>query len=161
MQKTLLLTLIFIFNLSFGQQKTYNLLSKTQNADINYKAFQNFDSLNLSQKGGLKTAFVPKKGKNEVYVFVSEFEGESFDGSKKKFHDYLILKLDAKSKNITDGYQYTIEWTDTPTADLYRLTTKNVKLTNNLNLDALQMEMIYKEEAHLHQKLKDNGVLKL
>lgn len=161
MQKLLLPLLLFIFNLSFGQQKTYTLLSKTQNADVNYPAFKNFDNYNLYKKEGLKKAFLPLKGKMDVYVFISEFEGESFEGGKKKFHDYLILKVDPKSAQIMDGFQYTLEWTDTPTADLYRLSAKNLKLKNNLNLDLLQMKLVYKEEAALNQKLNDKGVLKL
>ena len=161
MQKLIIL-IILINNLTFGQEKIYQLISKSVNSDINYKAFKKFNDFSYFKNEGHKTAFIPKKGRSEVYVFISEFEGNSFDGTIKKFHDYLILKCDPKTNLILDGFQYTIEWTDSPTVDLYQVTERNVKLKDNLELDFLKMELVKQDDTTILQRnLIDNGKLKI
>tara|TARA_B100000787_G_scaffold165971_1_gene150543 strand:+ start:557 stop:1051 length:495 start_codon:yes stop_codon:yes gene_type:complete len=162
MQKLIIIIFILIYNLNFGQEKVYKLISKTENSDINYKAFKNFDDFKIYKNDGLKKAFIPKKGKNDIYVFISEFKGDSFDGTSKFFHDYLILKVDSKSELIIDGFQYTLEWAEPPAiSDLYRVTEKKIKISNGLNLDALKMELVEQEYiSDWRKELKDKGILK-
>jgi hypothetical protein len=162
MQKLTIIIFILFYNLNFGQEKIYKLISKTENSDINYKAFRNFDNFEIYKNDGLKRAFKPKKGKNDVYVFISEFNGDSFDGTSKVFHDYLILKVDSKSELIIDGFQYTLEWAEPPAiSDLYRVTEKNIKINNGLNLDLLKMELVEQEYiSDWRKELKDKGILK-
>lgn len=163
MKKLLIIVFILICNLAFGQEKVYKLISKTENADIAYKAFRNFDNFKIYKNNGLKKAFYPKKGKNEVYVFIAEFEGSSFDGTQKIFHDYLILKVDPKTKLILDGFQYTMEWAEPPAiTDLYQVTEENQKMRDGFNLNLLKMELVEQENIKEWRKeLRDNGILKL
>jgi len=78
------------------------------------------------------------------------------------FHDYLILKIDSKSELIIDGFQYTLEWAEPPAiSDLYRVTEKNIKINNGLNLDLLKMELVEQEYiSDWRKELKDKGILK-
>lgn len=160
MQKLIIIIFILIYNLNFGQEKVYKLISKTEKSDINYKAFANFDDLKIYKNDGLKNAFNPIKGKNDIYVFISEFKGDSFDGTRKTFHDYLILKADPKSDIIIDGFQYTLEWAEPPAiSDLYRVTEKNIKICNGLKLDTLKMELDNDYQTEYRKYLTDNGKL--
>ncbi|MFD0837218.1 hypothetical protein ACFQ0I_15675 [Mariniflexile aquimaris] len=162
MQKLIVIIFILIYNLNFGQEKVYKLISKTENSDINYKAFKNFDNFKIYKNDGLKKAFNPKKGKNDIYVFISEFKGDSFDGTRKTFHDYLILKVDTKSELIIDGFQYTMEWAEPPAiSDLYRVTEKNIKIGNGIDLNSLKMELDKNYQTEYRKYLNDNGKLNL
>jgi hypothetical protein len=162
MQKLIIIIFILIYNLNFGQERVYKLISKTENSDINYKAFKNFDNFKIYKNDGLKKAFNPKKGTNDIYVFISEFKGDSFDGTRKTFHDYLILKVDSKSDIIIDGFQYTLEWAEPPAiSDLYRVTEKNIKISNGLKMDLLKMELDKDYQTEYRKYLTDSGKLNL
>ena len=56
MQK-LIIIFILICNLTFGQEKIYKLISKTEKADINYKTFKNFDDFKIYENDGVKSAY--------------------------------------------------------------------------------------------------------
>ena len=163
MQKLAIIIFLLIYNLNFGQEKVYKLISKTENSDINYKAFKNFDDFKIYKNDGLKKAFEPIKGKNDVYFFIAEYKGDSFDGTRKTFHDYLILKADPKSELIVDGFQYTLEWAEPPAiSDLYQLTVKNVKINNGLELESLKMELVKSDYMiEWKRKLNEDGILKI
>ncbi|HRV56299.1 MAG TPA: hypothetical protein P5264_12265, partial [Mangrovimonas sp.] len=83
MQKLTIIIFLLIYNLNFGQEKVYELISKTENSDLNYKAFKKFDNFKIYKNNGLKKAFEPIKGKNDVYFFIAEYKGDSFDGTRK------------------------------------------------------------------------------
>jgi hypothetical protein len=163
MQKLIIIIFILICNLTFGQEKLYKLISKTENSDIDYKSFRNFDDFEIYENDGLKKAFEPKKGKDEIYFFIAEYKGDSFDGTRKTFHDYLILKVDPKSEIIIDGFQYTLEWAEPPAiSDLYQVTEKNVKIYDVLELESLKMQLVQSEYMiDWKIKLNDNGKLKI
>jgi hypothetical protein len=163
MQKLTIIIFILIYNLTFGQEKLYKLISKTENSDIDYKSFRSFDDFEIYKNDGLKKAFEPKKGKNEIYFFIAEYKGDSFDGTRKRFHDYLILKVDPKSELIIDGFQYTLEWAEPPAiSDLYQVTEKNQKMNNGINLNLLKMELVEQEYvSEWRKELKDGGILQL
>ncbi len=163
MQKLIIIIFLLTYNLNFGQEKVYKLISKTKNSDINYKAFKKFDNLKIYKNSGLKKAFEPIKGNGNVYFFIAEYKGDSFDGTRKTFHDYLILKVDPKTEIIIDGFQYTMEWAEPPAiSDLYKVTEKNQKLTNGIYLNLLKMELVEQEYiSEWRRELKDSGILKL
>ena len=163
MQKLTIIILLLIFNLNFGQEKVYKLISKTKNSDINYKAFKKFDNFKIYKNNGLKRAFEPIKGKDNIYFFIAEYKGDSFDGTRKTFHDYLILKVDPKTKLIVDGFQYTMEWAEPPAiSDLYKVTDKNQKIYDRIHLNSLKMELVEQEYiSEWRKELKDNGIIKL
>ncbi|MCB4800291.1 hypothetical protein [Neotamlana laminarinivorans] len=163
MQKLTIIIFLLICNLNFGQEKAYKLISKTENSNINYKAFKKFNDFKIYKNNGLKKAFEPINGKNDVYFFIAEYKGDSFDGTRKTFHDYLILKTDPKTELIVDGFQYTLEWAEPPAiSDLYRVTEKEQKMNNGINLNSLKMELVTQEYiSEWRRELKDNGILKL
>lgn len=172
MKFLLKILILFWSTLTFAQDKTYVLTKKTENADINYELFEKFESIEHFEEYAnydefkekvLKQAFYPKRGIFTTYTFVAEFEGLSFDGNQKTFHDYLILKVDPKTNEIVDGYQYTLEWADPPAiSDLYQVTSTGLKLKDGMELNDLEMKLVdsnYKIESR--EELQDNGRLKL
>lgn len=71
------------------------------------------------------------------------FPDAETDMEQTVFHDILILKTDSL-KNIIDGYQYTIEWGESPfEADLYLVTAQGITLSEKLNLKELKLENVY------------------
>ena len=112
MQKLIIIIFTLICNLTFGQEKIYKLISKTENGDINYESFNSFDDFEIYKNDVIKKTFEPVKGNFNIYFFIAEYKGDSFDGTRKTFHDYLILKVNPKSKLIIDGFQYTMEWAE-------------------------------------------------
>ena len=162
MHKLITIILLLICNLTFGQEKIYKLISKKENADVNYTAFKSFNDFEIYKNDGLKRAFEPIKGGFDVYFFIAEFKGDSFDGTSKTFHDYLILKVNPKSGLIIDGFQYTLEWAEPPAiSDLYRVTEKNIKIRNDLKMDLLKMELDKDYQTEYRKYLTDSGKLNL
>ena len=163
MHKLITIILLLICNLTFGQEKIYKLISKKENADVNYTAFKSFNDFEIYKNDGLKRAFEPIKGGFDVYFFIAEFKGDSFDGTRKTFHDYLILKVNPKTESIIDGFQYTLEWAEPPAiSDLYRVTEKKQKLNDGIELNLLKMELVEQEYiSEWRKELKDNGILKI
>jgi hypothetical protein len=141
MKILLQIVVLFWSTLTLAQDKTYVLTKKTENADINYELFKTFNDFEIYKDGGLKRAFEPVDGEFTTYTFISEYKGLSFDGTEKLFHDYLILKVDPKTNEISDGYQYTMEWAEPPaSSDLYRISKTKIPLENNMNLSLLELE---------------------
>jgi hypothetical protein len=101
------------------------------------------------QIGDLKT----KDGEYTLYKFICTYYGYSQASSQPiVFHDLLILKTDS-NKKILDGYHYTLEWTDSPSLDLYKATSKDISLKKGLTIDDLEMKNAEGTE------LQDNGIL--
>ena len=163
MRKLTIIIFLLIYNLNFGQEKVYELISRTENSNINYKAFKKFDDFKIYKNDGLKKAFDPIKGKSDIYFFIAEYKGDSFDGTRKTFHDYLILKVDPKTELIVDGFQYTLEWAEPPAiSDLYKVTNKNQKINDGIDLNSLKMELVEQEYiSEFRKELKDSGIIKL
>ncbi|TCI93048.1 hypothetical protein [Tenacibaculum sp. M341] len=163
MHKLIIIIFTLIYNLTFGQEKVYKLISKTENGDINYESFNSFGNFEIYKNDGVKKAFEPIKGNFNLYFFIAEFKGASFDGNRKTFHDYLILKVNPKSELIIDGFQYTLEWAEPPAiSDLYRVTDKNQKLTDGISLDLVKMELVESDyRIDWKIKLRDKGKLKI
>ena len=147
MKILLQIALLFCSTLTFAQDKTYTLSEKTESADINYDLFNAFTDFDIYKNNGLKKAFEAVDGEFTIYIFIADYEGISFDGTKKQFHDYLILKVNPKTNEIKDGYQYTMEWAEPPaSSDLYRITKTKIHLVNNMNLSLLELERTDKSE---------------
>ena len=126
-----------------GQSKIYELKIQKDSADINYGLFNLFGDFEIYENDQIKWAFKPIEGDFSVYVFVATFTGDSYDGTKKIFNDYLILKTEIDSNRIIDGYQYTLEWAEPPAiSDLYRITNKNTELIDNLEIEELEMKLV-------------------
>ncbi|WP_430401817.1 hypothetical protein [Fluviicola sp.] len=143
-------------------EKNYRLDSKTEHSDLNYKLFKLFGSVKIYSGGKIEKAFLPKKGTFTVYVFTSEYVGDSFDGTRKLFHDKLILKVNPKTNEVMDGFQYTMEWAEPPAlSDLFRVTDDSIVLTDKMNLDELQMQVDEEYFTEDYSELDDHGILNL
>lgn len=146
-----------------AQEKVYEISQMKVNADINYKIFNTFGDIENQDINRLFKAFEAIKGSFTTYTFISEYMGNSFDGTEKLFHDYLILKVDPETDKIIDGYHFTMEWAEPPPiSDLYRLTEKGLELKDAMNIYELEFELVdsdYKTKSRL--KLNEKGVIKL
>lgn len=158
--KTGLIALLLLSFSTFSQEKNYKVVSKTEKSDLNYKLFEQFGSTKIYAGGKIEKAFQPKKGKHIVYVFVAEYMGDSFDGTRKLFHDKLILKVDPLTNEVMDGFQYTMEWAEPPAlSDLYRVTDNSIILTDKMNLDSLLMQVDDAFQGEYRDMLDDHGIL--
>lgn len=154
------LILVFLASFQLVAQKNYRLVSKNEKSDLNYKLFNQFGSVKIYSGGKIEKAFQPKKGTFTVYVFVAEYQGDSFDGTRKTFHDKLILKVNPNTSEVMDGFQYTMEWAEPPAlSDLYRVTDNMIVLTNNMNLDELQMQVDDEFQGEYRDMLEDHGII--
>jgi hypothetical protein len=145
-----------------AEPKIYLLDSKTEKADLNYKLFGQFGSTKIYSDNKIEKAFLPKKGKFTVYVFTAEYQGNSFDGTRKLFHDKLILKVNPKTNEVMDGFQYTLEWAEPPAlSDLYHITDETIVLMDKMNLDELQMQVDDAYQGEYRDQLEDHGILYL
>lgn len=136
--------MIFLFMSSIlSAQDNYILKNVTENSDINYEAFEclDFESCRKNKEKWITISetFAPIKGKFTIYNFVKTFEGLSFTGENKIFHDLLILKVNPQTLEILDGFQFTKEWAEFPPAsDLYRISEENIILKNELKISDLK-----------------------
>ncbi len=85
------------------------------------------------------------EGTSTIFKFICTYWGNSAESdSKKIFHDLIAIKTDSMN-NIEEAYQYTLEWTDSPSLDLYHNEGMNIKLNKNMNIQDLYMMNIYGE----------------
>jgi hypothetical protein len=105
----------------------------------------------------LKNVFNPIKGKYLVYRFIAKFKGESFTGKIKDFQDILIVKTD-KNNQIIEAYQYTLEWTDLPDADLYKSSCHGLYLKDKLNISDFKLVRPWYYDK---EQLDDSGIVVL
>lgn len=136
-----------------NQMKIYKLIEHIPESDLNYKMLNDFNSSVKKRKGkeaGILEIFRSVEGKCHYYKFIAKYKGEPIvfpdeepNSEQTVFHDILILKTDSLN-TIIDGYQYTIEWGESPfDSDLYRVTVKGIPLKKNLNIKELKMQSIY------------------
>ncbi|MBU1026912.1 MAG: hypothetical protein KKA31_04205 [Candidatus Margulisbacteria bacterium] len=125
--------------------KTYTLTETIPKADFDYETIKNIDAVpppypadSPYQIGDLKTV----KGPYTIYKFICEYYGDSkFSEKPVKLHDLLVIKTDNKNK-IIDAFHYTLEWTDSPSLDLYHLKNKDVPLENGMKIKELKLTNI-------------------
>jgi hypothetical protein len=96
--------------------------------------------------------------------FIATFKGEGYNFGDapivKDFHDILIIKTDNEN-NILDCYHYTIEWAEIPLQyDVFKGSTKNVKLTDSLEISKLKLLRTYSWSEN-NKELRDNGIIRL
>ncbi len=170
----LIISLLFLssFSIQTKDTKAYELVLKKNNADINYELFKKFKSIedfedyenydDFKEKV-LKKAFYPINGNFTTYTFISEFQGLSFDGTQKTFHDYLILKIDPKTQLIIDGYQYTLEWAEPPAvSDLYKMVHSDKILSDKMKINELEMQLVESQYSGNERiLLKENGIIRI
>lgn len=125
--------------------KNYFVVDSTENADFNYSLLNKFNS-KMEAYNSLDSAsvfFRPVNGVYKYYKFIATYKGLAYRNTIQDLHDILILKTD-QEHYIIDAYQYTLQWREYPfTSDLYLLTNKGIRLTNQLNLNQLRMKRVY------------------
>jgi hypothetical protein len=121
--------------------KVYRLVKIIQGADFDTKKIARIDSLPVPyprggshQIGDLPTKF----GKSFIYKFQATYEGTSAEGGRAEFHDILMIKMGCDF-DIAGGYQYTLEWADTPSLDLNKITAKGIPLADGVAIRDLQL----------------------
>lgn len=141
--------------------KSYELKQKTENADIRYADFKNFNKISLSFEEQLK-AFEPKKGRFTVYSFIAKYEDYSKLKGKSDCEDYIILKTNSKNNLILDGFQFTMGWAEPPSSfDLYKVNQSNIKLTDSLDIKILQFLGVENANPEESKYLNEEGRLQL
>lgn len=136
--------------------KIYQLIKIKNKADFDYDWLKKIDEITPPypagsnfQIGDLKT----KDGKYTLYKFICTYYGYSHASSQPQlFHDLLILKTDT-NKKVLDGYQYTLEWTDSPSLDLFMVKNENIILKRGLMIQNLELTNANGEE------LVESGIL--
>ena len=139
MKKIFLVFIISIITISSSMATTvpvYQLFEIKKNVDFDYKKVEDIDSLSVPhpinssfQIGDLPTRW----GKYNIYKFQNIFLGISKLGKKILYHNLLAIKTD-KDMNIIDAYHYTLEWQDVPSNNLYKMTTKDLSLENEMHV---------------------------
>ena len=143
----------------------YKVKKIAENADFNYSRINSFcnievyDTINDAQIW-INSVFEPIQGRFNYYQFQSTYLGMSKAEGKKEFHDILIVKTDS-SNTVIDAFQYTLEWAEPPFEyDLFRSTTSNIQLSNNLDIRKLGFQRIYTDGSE-DLDLKDSGIIKI
>jgi len=153
----ILILVLFVPGTSSPQTKEYKLTDKTIHADIDHRLYTIL--LTSYRPASLTTRpFKPVKGKFIVYRFIATYRGVSFTQQQKEFHDILIVKTDNRNKIIT-AFQYTLEWADSPEADLYRSTCKDVYMADNMCIE----KFVFKRSADYDKEntsLDEHAILK-
>ncbi|MBU0686846.1 MAG: hypothetical protein KKB81_03220 [Candidatus Margulisbacteria bacterium] len=143
----------------FTHPKTYVVTEIIKGADFDYEMIKNIDSIpppyppdSSYQIGDIKT----KEGNFVVYKLISKYRGRSkFSSRPVPLHDLLVLKVDDDEK-IIDAFHYTLEWTDSPSLDLYKLNNSNAYLKNGMDIAGL--DLINVNDG---KKLEENAILDL
>lgn len=157
--------LILFFSFSIvSAQDNYVLQKITENSDINYQAFKclDFESCRENREKwiSITQVFEPIQGEFITYNFIKAYEGLSFTGENKTFHDLLILKVNPETLEIMDGFQFTKEWAEfPPTSDLYRFSGKNIILKNELKISDLNFIIDESHRGYGKDFLKDESLI--
>lgn len=121
--------------------KVYRLVKIIQGGDFDRKAIGRIDSLPVPypkgsphQIGDLPTKF----GKSFIYKFQATYKGTASEGGEAEFHDILMVKLGCDS-DILEGYQYTLEWADTPSLDLNKVAAAGIILADGVRISDLRL----------------------
>ena len=125
--------------------KNYYIVDSAENADFNYPLLNKFNSKMEAYHSpdSASVFFRPVRGIYKYYQFIATYKGLAYRNTIQELNDILIIKTDP-DHYIIDAYQYTLEWREYPfTSDLYLLTNKGVRLTNQLNLNLLRMKRVY------------------
>lgn len=141
--------LLFIGIVISAQVKTYKLINKSNNCDINYKAIYSIDT--TTSQESRRNIFVPINGKFTLYTFINAYKRISYDNTEKEFHDIIVIKVD-KHQKIIDGFQYTLEWAEKPFKyDLYKVEAKNIVINKKLPISKLKFQRVRRPKDRLNE----------
>lgn len=91
--------------------------------------------------GEYQIGVIPTKaGEGQIYKLQAIIQGQvSYAPGPVPIHYLLMLKVNAE-QIITEGYHYTLEWSDAPSLRLYAVTAEGLKLTDGLKIAALGLK---------------------
>ncbi|MCU0641341.1 MAG: hypothetical protein MUC35_04555 [Candidatus Margulisbacteria bacterium] len=136
--------------------KTYKFVDSVQNADFDYLMLRNIDKIPTPYPPGgtYQLGDLPiTGGQYTLYKFRTEYQGESSEAGKHRFHDILVVKVDNRGK-VADAYHYTLEWADNPSLDLYRAGQAGFTLENGVTIDRFAL-------TNPRRQFNERGVLEL
>jgi len=139
------------------QTKVYTLFDETYAADIRKNLLIILDTT-PPRYSLMDNVFKPTTGKYTVYRFLATYQGISYTNKQKEFHDVLIVKTNNKNK-VVDAYQYTLEWTDSPFADLYESTARGLYLNDSMPVEDFKFKRLWDTDKN-DRPLKDSGVVR-
>lgn len=138
------------------QKKVYILENRYPFSDFNYQLIRKIDSIPVPypKNGKYIISDLPRvRGSFTIYRFVAEFRGASAERGTTTLHDMLLLKIDGSGK-IRDAYQYTMEWSDVPSIDLYKMTATPVKAAPGMSVRMLDLKTV----PHRHPLGEDGTI---
>lgn len=107
----------------------------------------------------MDNVFKPTAGKYTVYRFLATYQGISYTNKQREFHDVLIVKTNNYNK-VIDAYHYTLEWADSPFADLYESTARRLYLNDSMPVGDFKFKRLWDADRN-DRALKDSGVVRL
>ena len=143
------------FGTVYGRLDVFHIFAVVPKADFDGPAILKIDSLEVPFPEGSSYPIgdLPTRNGNFTLIkMVCAHPAETSEG-ERLVHDLLVLKTDGKQ--IIDAYLYTLEWQDSPSARLARMTAKNVVLKAGMRLSALGMRRSDGEPAG-GEELLDN-----
>jgi len=124
------------------QAKIYQLFDVIDKADIDPAFMSDIDNVPVpypSNSAFQIGDFPVRSGKYTIYKFLATYWGDvSISTQKQIIYDLLLIKTNNKHE-ILEAYQYTLNWTDSPSIDLYYAQNLKMKLAAQLNISNLAL----------------------
>ena len=117
---------------------SYYLVDVQNKASIDKKFIHDIDNVAppFPQDGNYMIGDIKTiSGKNTVYRFLKTYTAEGH-GGQSEFHDIIVMEV--RRNKILSAWQYTIEWSDSPSIDLYKMKARGLKFTAKMNFDSFQ-----------------------
>ncbi len=112
-------------------------------ADFDQALIRSIDELPPPYPQGSKYqigAIPTKAGASRIYKLQAIIQGRvSYAEEPVSIHQLLMLKIDGAGL-ITEGYHYTLEWSDIPSLRLYAVTAQGLRLQDGLEISALKLK---------------------
>lgn len=156
----LLFSCLIVVGFSQSKPIPYVLTKTKKNAAVNADALDSIDYSGNTIKTMLKS-FNPVKGKNTYYRFEASYMGDSYEGSRKEFHDILVLEVN-EAGEIVKAYQYTKEWAEAPCQyDVFRSINPNIKLQDGMSILDLKLirTMLNWDDEPIFEAFNEPGLL--
>jgi hypothetical protein len=123
-----------------AEPKIYHIFDVTYDADFDTPFMENIDNqmVPYPENSAFQIGDFPLvSGEYSLYKFICTYWGNSaLADSKQIYHDLLVIKTD-ELHIIQEAYHYTMEWSDSPSLDLYHVTNVDATLSSDLNVEDL------------------------
>jgi hypothetical protein len=134
--------------------KVYKFIDAVKQADFDYLMLKNIDKVPTPYPpgGAYQIGDLPiAAGESTLYKFRAEYKGRSAENGQMRFHDILVVKVDARGK-VADAFHYTLEWADNPSLDLFRARKTGFALENGVTIDRFGFPFKERGVVELYQR---------